>query len=130
MHFIGFQFSNESILNWLLLTTVHSTTLALNTCHIYYILIGHRASLLSLPQSRLPTSYRHCSCLSWFSTCWPFPLEFPPSSPQIYRLLHCLQIQSKNAPILWCKHLWPLAISIFQNPTDCRRGCSIAVSVS
>jgi len=30
--FIGFQFSNESILNCLLLSTVHSTTLAFNTC--------------------------------------------------------------------------------------------------
>jgi len=28
-------------------------------------------------------------------------------------LLHCLQIQSKNSPVvLWCKHLRPLAISI------------------
>jgi len=35
-----------------------------------------------------------------------------PSSSPIYRLLHCLQIQSKNAPFLWCKHLWSLAISI------------------
>jgi len=41
-----------------------------------------------------------------------FSLEFPPSSYQIYRFLNCLQIQSKNSPFLWCKHLWPLAISI------------------
>jgi len=40
------------------------------------------------------------------------PLKFPPSSSQIYRLSHCFQIQSKNSPFLWCKHLWPLAISI------------------
>jgi len=53
-----------------------------------------------------------CHRSLWFSTCWPFPLEFPPSSSQIYRLLHCLQIQSKNSPFLWCKHLWPLAIYI------------------
>jgi len=39
-------------------------------------------------------------------------LEFPPSSSQIYRLLHFLQIQSKNSPFLWCKHLWLLAITI------------------
>jgi len=46
------------------------------------------------------------------NSCWPFSLEFPPSSCQIYLLLHCLQIQSKNSPFLWCKHLWPLTISI------------------
>jgi len=50
------------------------------------------------------------SCLSWFSTCWPFSLEFPPSSSRIYRLFHCLQIQSKNSPILLCKPLWPTTI--------------------
>jgi len=67
---------------------------------------------LCLPQSPLPTSCQHYSCLSWFSTYWLFRLEFPPSSSQIYRLLHCLQIQSKISPFLWCKYLWPLAISI------------------
>jgi len=67
-----------------------------------------------LPQSRLPTSYQHYSCLSCFSTCWLFPLEFPPSSSRIYRLLRCLQIQSKNSPFLWCKHLWPPAIYIHE----------------
>jgi len=46
---------------------------------------------ICLPQSPLPTSYQHYSCLSWFWTCWPFP----PSSSPIYRPLHCLQIQSK-----------------------------------
>jgi len=31
-------------------------------------------------------------CFSWFSTPWPFSLEFPPRpSPEIYRLLHCFQ---------------------------------------
>jgi len=67
---------------------------------------------LRLPQSPLPTSYQHCSCLSWFSTCWPFPLEFPPSLSQICRLLHCLQSQSKNSTLPRGKHLWPLTISI------------------
>jgi len=33
-----------------------------------------------------------------------------PSSSQIYRLSHCLQIQSKNSPFLGCKHFWPLTI--------------------
>jgi len=48
----GFQFSNESILNWLLLSTIHSTTLALNTCRLYYILTRHRVGLtLCLPPS-------------------------------------------------------------------------------
>jgi len=27
-----------------------------------------------LPQSPLPNSYQHCSCLSWFSTCLSFSL--------------------------------------------------------
>jgi len=51
---------------------------------------------LCFPPSPLPTSYQHCFCLSWFSTCWPFSLEFPSSSSQIYRLLHCLQSQFKT----------------------------------
>jgi len=34
------------------------------------------------------------------------------SSSQIYRLIQCLPIQSKNSTFLWCKHLWPLAVSI------------------
>ena len=29
---------------------------------------------------------------------------------QFYRLLHCLQIQSQNSLILWCKHFWTLTI--------------------
>jgi len=37
-------------LNWLLLSTVHSTTLVLNTCHLYYIHIRHRVSF-ALPPS-------------------------------------------------------------------------------
>jgi len=53
---------------------------------------------LCLPQSPLPTLYQHCSCLLWFPTC--FSLEFPPSSSQIYQLLHCIQIQFKNSPFL------------------------------
>jgi len=65
---------------------------------------------LCLPQSPRPTSYQHCSCLSRFSTCWPFSLVFSPSSSQIYLLLYCLQIQSKNSPFLWCKYIWPLII--------------------
>jgi len=31
----------------------------------------------ALPPS-LPTSYQHCSCLSWFSTCWRIPWNFLP----------------------------------------------------
>jgi len=68
----------------MLLSTVHSTTLALNTCHLYYILTLHRVS-------SMPSIYRRH---------WPFSMEFPPSSSQIYRLLPCLQIQSKNSPFL------------------------------
>jgi len=70
------------------------------------------SALLCRPQSPLPTSYQHCSCHSWFSTCWPFPMEFPPSLSKIYWLLHCLQIQSKNSPFLCWKHIWPPVISI------------------
>jgi len=55
------------------------------------------SALLCLPQSLFPTLYQHCSCLSWFSTCWPASLKFHPALSQIYRLLHHLQIQSKNS---------------------------------
>jgi len=91
------------------LSTVHSITLP----HIHVIfttsLYTITSASLCLPQSPLPTSYQHYSYLSWFSKCWPFPLEYPPSSSQIYRLLHCLQIKSKISPFLWCKRLWLLA---------------------
>jgi len=50
-------------------------------------------------------SISSCSCLSWFSTHWPFSLAFPASSSQICRLLQCLQVQSKNSPFLWREHL-------------------------
>jgi len=48
------QFSNESILIWLLLSTVHSTTLALNTCHLYCILIYHRVNFVLPPSISSP----------------------------------------------------------------------------
>jgi len=54
IHFIGFQLRNQSILNLLLLSTVHSTTLALNTWHIYYILIRHRVSFALPPSISFP----------------------------------------------------------------------------
>jgi len=98
---VFFKFSNESILNWLLLSTVHSITLALNTCHLYYILIRHRVSFALSHSISSPNFVSTCSCLSWFSTYWPFSLKFPSSSSQIYRLVHCLQIQAKNSPFLW-----------------------------
>jgi len=60
------------------------------------------ASLTKFP---LPTSYQQYSCISLFLTCWPFSLEFSLSSFQLYRLLHCLQIQSKNSPFPRGKHL-------------------------
>jgi len=75
---ISFQFSNESILNWLVLSTVHSTALPLNICHLYVLSLHAIASAsLYLPHSLLSTSYQHYSHLSWFLTCWPFYLEFP-----------------------------------------------------
>jgi len=46
----GFQFSKKSILNWLLLSTVHSTALVLNNCHLYCILTCNRISF-ALPPS-------------------------------------------------------------------------------
>jgi len=51
---------------------------------------------ICLPQSPHSTSYPHCSCLSWFSVCMPFYMEFSPSSSQINWLLHCLQVKSKK----------------------------------
>jgi len=53
--FIGLQFGNESVINWLLLSTVHSTSAP--------------QYLSFLLHSYTPTSYPHCSCLSWFSAC-------------------------------------------------------------
>jgi len=47
----------------------------INTCHLYT-----PSRQIHSARSPLPTSYQHYSCLSWFSTCWPFPLEYPPSS--------------------------------------------------
>jgi len=97
------------------MSTVHSTTLALDTCHLYYTLIytpSHQlrsASLNLLSQSRI-----NITLVSRGFRYWPFPLKFPPSSSQINRLRHCLQIQSKNSPFLWCNHLWPSAISIHE----------------
>jgi len=35
--FICFQFCNESFINWLLVSILHSITSALNTCYLYYI---------------------------------------------------------------------------------------------
>jgi len=109
-HFIGFQFSNQPILNWLLLSTVNSTTYACIALKYLLSLSDIASTSLCLPQSPLPTSYQHCSYLSWFSICRPFSLEFPSSSSQIYRLLHCFQIKSKNSHFLRCKHFWPLTI--------------------
>jgi len=43
------SFGNESILYWLLLSTVHSTTSALNTCHLYYIPMPHCVSFTLCP---------------------------------------------------------------------------------
>jgi len=63
---------NSATNQFKLATLVHPSldNAGLNTCHIYYILTLHIASAsLCLPQSPLPTSYQHCSCLSWFSTC-------------------------------------------------------------
>jgi len=89
IHFIGYQFSNESILNWVLLSTVHSTMLALNTCHLYYILTRHRVSFA------LPPSISYDSSSNLVSTLL-LPLVvfdmlallfgIPPSSSQIYQL--------------------------------------------
>jgi len=52
--------ANESILNWLLLSTVHSTTLALNTCHLYYILILHPLLLPSVSSPNLNIALASC----------------------------------------------------------------------
>jgi len=57
-------------------------------------------SLLSQPRINISLASRHAGPFLWNSLA--------PSSSQIYRLLHCLQIQN-NSPFLWCKQLWPLA---------------------
>jgi len=97
IHFIGFQLSNESILNWLLLSTVHSTTL--NTCYLHYILTLHRVSFAlppSISSPNLVSTMLLTLVLVNMLHCWPFSLQLPLSSAQIYRLLHCLQIKSKT----------------------------------
>jgi len=48
LHWLSIQ--QQINLNWLLLSTVHFTTLAPNTCHLYYILIRHHVSF-ALPPS-------------------------------------------------------------------------------
>jgi len=83
IHFIGFLFGNESIINWLLLSTVHSITPALNTYVIFTTFLHSITSAsLSLPQSPLPTSrvFRNTGPSLWNSLA---PHQ---------RLLHCLQI--------------------------------------
>jgi len=50
LHWLPIQQWIKSILNCLLLSTVDSITLALNTYHLYYILIRHRVSF-ALPPS-------------------------------------------------------------------------------
>jgi len=91
INLIGFHFSNTDF-NWLLLPTFHSTTSALNACHLYYTPTRHRVSF-GLPPS-ISTSNIVSTLLlpPWFSACWSFSLEFPPSSFKIYRLLHWLRI--------------------------------------
>jgi len=97
---------------WLRLGHFKLVTLATIHCHhsLHSVIHAIASASFCLPQSPLPTSYQYCSCLSQFSTGWPFSLEFPDSSSQIYQLLHCLQIQSKPPPFLWCTHFWPLTI--------------------
>jgi len=68
IHFIGFQFSNELISNCLPSSIVHSSILVILTTLLHSIA---SASLCLTPSPR-PTSYPRCSCLSWFSACWPF----------------------------------------------------------
>jgi len=95
---IGYSCPSFTPQRWLSILVIFTTSL--------HAISSASLCLLNL----LSISYQHCSCLVWFSTCWPFSLELSPSSSQIYQLLYCLQIQSKNSPFLWCKHFWPLTI--------------------
>jgi len=107
--------ADSKILLWyilLLLSTVHTTTLPLNTCHLYYIYMRHRVSFTLPPSISSPNNNINITRASRGFDMRPFPLKSPSSSSQIYRYLHGLQIKSKNSPFLRCKHLWHLAIYI------------------
>jgi len=98
------QFSNESILNCLLLFTVHSTTPALNTCHLYLLTLHRVSFALHFSPNLVSTLLLPLVVFTLLANL------FPPTSFEIYQLLHCLQIQSKNSPFLWCKQFWRLTI--------------------
>jgi len=93
--------------------------------------------LLCLPQSPLPTSYQHYACFSWFSTCWPFPLEFPPSSSHSYNVFksnlktdffsssqnasgttHGTSVYRQSAPFGLCR-VWKSSKSSPLTPSHC-----------
>ena len=91
-HCIGFQFGIESIINWLLLSTVHSNPV-LNTCHLYYIPTLHRVrrrQLRSAPLNLLSCNLDRISALLSplvvFGILQPLPLslELPSSSVDSY----------------------------------------------
>jgi len=82
------EFSNESILNWLYSCPPFAPQRWISI-HVIFAtsLYAIASASLCLRQYPLSTSYQHYSCVLWFSTCWPFPLEFSSSSSQIFRFL-------------------------------------------
>jgi len=59
-------------LNWLILSTVQFTTLALNTCHLYYILTLHHVSFTLPPSISSPNFVRTLILpLVVFAVLWP-----------------------------------------------------------
>jgi len=105
------------MLNWLLLFTVHSTTLAVNICHLYYILIIHHRISFALPPSisspnLISTSLLPLVVFDMLALPFGIPSLIISDLPNLTLSSNQLQKQSRNSSFLWCKHLWPLAIYI------------------
>ena len=113
-HCIDFPFGNKSIPNWLLLSTVHSTTPALNSCHHCYMVTLHHVGFAlypSISSLNFVSIYKHkfivlAATIAGFTMllsphgfhlAGPLSLQFTPSSSGIYQFLHCLKILSQNS---------------------------------
>jgi len=100
-------------LYWLLLSTVHSTMLALKTCHLYYILIRRRVSFALSPSISSPNLVINIALASHGSQhAGPSLWNSLPHHLRSTDSYTVIKSNLKTQNFLWCKHLWPLAISI------------------
>jgi len=90
-------------INFKLATLVHGRSLhsagprsilVIYTTPLYARSRQHRSASLNLLSQ--PRTYQHCYCLSWFSTSGPLFGITSLIISDLYRLLHCLQIQFKT----------------------------------